>query len=96
VTTIAFILGLVPTIAFGVLDIWPIYGLFFGGLLVGLFAPSFRRALCFGLYLGLLVLLPFLALVVVVGSSGTPLSVPWTVASVLGLPIAGSSIRGLV
>jgi hypothetical protein len=96
VTAIAFVLGFVPTIAFGVLDIWPIYGLFFGGLLVGLVAPSFPRALCFGLYLGLLVQVPFLAMVVVAGSSGTPLSVPWTVASVLGLPLAGSSIRGLI
>lgn len=75
-------------------------GLVIGGVLVGLVAPSLRRAFLYGLYLGGAVLVVFVCWLLLVGTFGkwagmgqlTLLSV----VSGLALPTLGAGVRGLV
>lgn len=75
-------------------------GLIAGGALVGLVAPSFRRALLYGLYLGGVVFALFAASLFVFGTFGrfagmgqlTALSLVIS----LGLPTLAAGVRGLV
>lgn len=75
-------------------------GLLLGGLLVGLPARRVRDALGFGLLLGILAWLGFLAWLVVQGAAtgfvGLGLFAWLSLAIALGLPVLGSLIRGVV
>jgi hypothetical protein len=76
-------------------------GLVAGGVLVGLVAPTLRRALLFGLYLGGLVLLVFALSLLLVGTLGPVAGMGQltllSVAVGLGLPTLGAvGVRGVV
>jgi hypothetical protein len=89
----AFVVGLALSVVH-----WA--GLVAGGVLVGVAAPTLRRAFLSGLYLGGTVLLAFVVWLVLVGTVGgwaamgelTLLSV----AAALSLPTLGAGVRGLV
>lgn len=76
-------------------------GLVGGGVLVGLAAPTLRRALSFGLYLGGLVLLVFALSLLLAGTLGPVAGMGQltllSVAVGLGLPTLGAlGVRGVV
>jgi hypothetical protein len=91
-TALAFLVG----VALGAVH-W--VGLFVGGALVGLVAPSFTRAVQHGLYLGVLVLGLFVAYLWVYGGLGTYLGLGQllyaNVAITLLVPPLGATLRGL-
>ncbi len=76
------------------------WGLVLGGVLVGLLAPSLRRALVLGLYLGFTVLVAWLVYLLVVGALDPYLGMGalfyLSVAVPLVLPaLAAVAVRGL-
>jgi hypothetical protein len=75
-------------------------GLVAGGVLVGLAAPSLRRAFLSGLYLGGTVLLLFALSLLVVGTFGKWAAMGQltllSVGASLALPPLGAGVRGLV
>lgn len=92
VTVLAFLLGVVLGAVHWV-------GLFVGGALVGVVAPSFTRAVQQGLYLGVLVLGLFVGSLWLYGSLPTYLAMGQVlylnVAMTLLLPPLGATLRGL-
>jgi hypothetical protein len=75
-------------------------GLVAGGVLVGLLAPSIRRAILYGLYLGATVLFVFVLSLLLFGALGrwAALGQLTLLSVVLGLafPTLGAGIRGLI
>ncbi len=92
VTVLAFVVG----VALGTIH-WA--GLFVGGALVGVVAPSFTRAVQHGLYLGVLVLGLFGGWLWLYGSLSTYLAMgqilSLNLATTLLLPPLGATLRGL-
>jgi len=92
VTVLAFVLGT----ALGAVH-WA--GLFVGGALVGVVAPSFTRAVQHGLYLGVLVLGLFVGALWLYGSLSAYLAMGQVLylnlATTLLLPPLGATLRGL-
>jgi len=92
VTVLAFVLGT----ALGAVH-W--IGLFVGGALVGIVAPSFTRAIQHGFYLGVLVLGLFVGSLWLYGSLSTYLALGQVLylnlATTLLLPPLGATLRGL-
>lgn len=74
-------------------------GLVAGGALVGFLAPSLRRALVLGAYLGVAVAVAFLAWLGLLGALGKAVATGplfgLSLALAVGCPILGAGVRGL-